>query len=187
MPWGAEAGTISLDPQGNQFPWFLLLFLLLLLNQRLHQKARQVFAQMCPLLFNSLSSAIVQASSFYVMNYHNRLWTGPILSPLLLIPLQSISHKGPRVIFIQYKSECIIPLLATYQWLLFTLLTLAYESQHDRLLSFSSSTSHTVLHPSPCATSHWPSVSLEHIKLFPTLEPLSLIFPEISLPPLFAW
>lgn len=122
------------------------------------QKARQVFAQMCPVLDNFLSSTLVQASSFYVMNDHNRLnWSHPL--PTFTHSSQSISYKGPGVIFTLYKSECIIPLLATYQCLLFTPLPLAYESQHGRLLSFSSSMSHTVFHLSPCETLHWPSVS----------------------------
>ena len=129
---------------------------------------------MCPVLDNFLSSTLVQASSFYVMNYHNRLnWSHPL--PTFTHYSQSIFYKGPGVIFILYKSECIIPLLATYQCLLFTPLFLVYEFQHGRLLSFSSSTSHTVFLP----VKHYTGLLsiLEHIKLFFTLEPLDINIP----------
>ena len=113
---------------------------------------------MCPVLDNSLSCILVQASSFYVMNYHNRLNYShplPTFTPFLYNPFPTKDLE----LSLCCINQCIIPLLATYQRLLSIPLALAYESQHGRLLSFSSSTSHTMFHLSPCEILHWPSVN----------------------------
>ena len=109
---------------------------------------------MCPVLDNSLSSTLVQASSFYVMNYHNRLnYSHPLPTFTPPFPTKDLELSLCCI------NQCIIPLLATYQRLLSIPLALASESQHGRLLSFSSSTPNTMFHLSPCEILHWPSVN----------------------------
>lgn len=75
------------------------------------------------------------------------------------------------------KPEGMVPLLATCQCLLSITLALAYESQHGRLLSFSST------HLIPCFTfhpvKHFTGLLsiLEHIELFFTLETSGIDIP----------